>query len=125
MNKVISVLQWLLGTATKISVWVFKIPVWPIKKIPGGQDFLDKLDGYKTVTANFCVIALAFMEGKNWIEIGTVFCEIVNYILSFFSKNYVCDPAWFGVLAAIFTAMLNLALRAATTKPISVEIMKK
>lgn len=125
MNKIIFVLQWLLQKATAFSVLFYKVPVKLLRLIPGFKQLEEKLDGYKTATANFCVIALSFMEGKDWIDIGTSVCDFINFVLGFFTVNYVCDPSWFGAIAAILTAMLNLALRAATNKPLPAELIPK
>ena len=114
MEKVISVLQFILKIATNISDLIFKLPVWVIKLIPGGKKLLESFEGYRTVAANFSVGVIAFMEGKDWLEIGDSVCAFVNMVLGIFKLNYVCDPSWFPQLALILTAMMNLSLRKQT-----------
>ena len=100
MEKVISVLQFILKIATNISDLIFKLPVWVIKLIPGGKKLLESLEGYRTVAANFSVAAIAFMEGKDWLEIGDSVCAFVNMVLGIFKLNYVCDQQAHGCRAA-------------------------
>ena len=115
MEKVISVLQFILKIATSISDLIFKLPVWVIKLIPGGKKLLESLEGYRTVAANFSVGVIAFMEGKDWLVIGDSACAFINTILGFIGKGWVCDPSWFPSIAAILIAMMNLSLRKQTS----------
>lgn len=118
MNTVITVLQWILKGATTLSVYIFKVPVWILKLIPGVSGLLDKLEGYKTVIANFSIGLLAWFGQMDWINIGNIFCQVVNFITGIFKLNFVCDPNWLPTIAAILIAMLNLALRTATNQPL-------
>lgn len=118
MNTVITTLQWILKMATTISVYAFKVPVWILKLIPGVSKLLENLNGYKTVVANFSVAALAWMGQINWIDIGGTVCKVVDFITGLLHLNFVCNPSWLPTIAAIFIAMLNLALRTATNQPL-------
>jgi len=105
--------------ATTASEVFFKIPLWIIKLIPGVKGLLEKLEGQKTVIANFSIAVLAFLEGKDWIALGDTFCNVVDFVLKLIKVPFVCDPSWLNTIAVIFIAMANLALRKATTGALS------
>jgi len=114
MNTVTKVFQFLLKLFTTIADLLMKIPqplFWAIKLIPGVGNLLAAIEGHKTVAVGFIASVLAFMEGKDWLSIGTWACDVINFVLQLFNKSWVCDASWLPNIAVMVTALLMAWLR--------------
>ena len=110
-----SVVVWLKSTAIS-QVMTMSPLVWPICEmlhfiglalLIGGAGFIDVrlMGGFKSVPL------AAIMQVRKWAALGIVINVVTGALFFIGAPNqYIENPAWYGKLAFLFVAMVNVAV---------------